>query len=104
MSPGDEEPEKSIDARNGDEMSENEQAVVEKGSKGRDVKFWALLRRHLYEVLCMVLFGVALLFFWQSVAYLMQRDYPGSVILAGVGLSVAHLGGLMARLALADRS
>jgi hypothetical protein len=66
--------------------------------------FWLTFRQHFYEVLCIVLLAVALLFFWQAIAYLMQRDYPATLLLGGVGLSVAHLAGLMARLALADRS
>lgn len=85
-------------------MSDRNDGVVDSRPSGREAPFWTTFRRHLYEILCVLLFGVSLLFFWQSLAYLMRRDYPGSVILAGVGLSVAHLGALMARMALADRS
>lgn len=65
---------------------------------------WLAFRRHLYEVLCLFLLAISVMFFWYSIAYLTHRDYPGALLLMGAGLSIAHLGGLMARLALADRS
>lgn len=66
--------------------------------------FRTLFRQHFYEVLCLALFVVSIVFLWQSVTYLVRRDYVASLILAGVGVTVAHLAGRMARLALADRS
>lgn len=62
-----------------------------------------LLRQHFYEVLCLALFVVSIVFLCQSVAYLAKRDYAASLILTAVGVSVAHLAGKLARLALADR-
>jgi hypothetical protein len=66
--------------------------------------FRTLFRQHFYEVLCLALFVVSIVFLWQSVTYLVRRDYVASLILTGVGVTVAHLAGRMARLALADRS
>ena len=74
--------------------------VRDPGSGG----FRTLFRQHFYEVLCLALFVVSIVFLWQSVTYLVRRDYVASLILTGVGVTVAHLAGRMARLALADRS
>ena len=62
------------------------------------------LREFLFEILCILLIVVSLVLLWYAVEHLGRRDYPGSLLLTGAGLSIAHLGGLMARLALADRS
>lgn len=65
--------------------------------------FRRLMREFLFEILCLLLISVSLVLMWYAVDHLARRDYPGSLLLTGAGLSIAHLGGLMARLALADR-
>jgi hypothetical protein len=61
------------------------------------------MRRHLFEVLAVLLIGGSLVFFWQSVSYLGQRDYVSAVIVTGIGLAVLSVGKELARLALVQR-
>ena len=61
------------------------------------------MRRHLFEVLAILLIGGSLVFFWECVSYLARRDYVAAVILMGIGLAVISVGKELARLALVQR-
>ena len=45
------------------------------------------MRRHLFEVLSVLLMGGSLVFFWECVSKLDNRDYVSAVILMGIGLA-----------------
>ena len=61
------------------------------------------MRRYFFEILALLLLGGSLVFFYECVGYLARRDYVGSLILLGVGLSVITVGKELARLALVQR-
>ncbi len=61
------------------------------------------MRRYLFEVLAVLLIGGSLVFFYECVSHLAQRDYVASIILLCIGVSVITVGKELARLALAQR-
>jgi hypothetical protein len=61
------------------------------------------MRRHLFEILAILLLGGSLVFFWECVAYLAKRDYVAAVILMGIGMAVITVGKELARLALVQK-
>lgn len=88
----------------GKQMSKSEKLEKTKGKQMRSSVFHWIFRGYFYEFLCLLLLTLSMVFFWYAISLVASRDYPGSLLLLGAGLSIAHLGGLMARLALADRS
>lgn len=61
------------------------------------------MRRHLFELLSVLLIGGSLVFFWQCISYLTQRNYVAAVIVMGIGLAVISVGKELARLALVQK-
>jgi hypothetical protein len=61
------------------------------------------MRRHLFEVLAVLLLLGGLVFFGECVRHLGRRDYLGSLLLAVVGVAVLNVGAELARLALIER-
>jgi hypothetical protein len=60
------------------------------------------MRRHLFEILTVLLLGSSLVFFYECVTYLAKRDYVAAIILTGIGICVLSVGKELARLALAQ--
>ena len=58
------------------------------------------MRRYLFEILAIALLGGSLVFFWECIGYLSQRNYVAAVLLMGIGLAVITVGKELARLAL----
>ena len=61
------------------------------------------MRRHLFELLSVLLIGGSLVFFWQCISYLNRREYVSAVIVLGIGLAVITVGKELARLALVQK-
>jgi hypothetical protein len=61
------------------------------------------MRRHLFEILAVLLIGGSLVFFWECVDRIANRDYVGALILTGIGLAVISVGKELARLALVQK-
>jgi uncharacterized membrane protein YczE len=61
------------------------------------------MRRHLFEVLTVLLIGGSLVFFYECVTYLAQRQYVSALVLCGIGISVISVGKELARLALVQK-
>lgn len=62
------------------------------------------VRRHLFELLALVLIIASLFFFYSTLGVLGRHDYMAAALLGGIGFVLVHVGAEMARLALADRS
>jgi hypothetical protein len=56
-----------------------------------------------FQSLSLLLFVSSLVFFWQSVTHLSQRDYVAAGMLIIIGFSALGAGSELARLALAER-
>jgi uncharacterized membrane protein YczE len=61
------------------------------------------MRRHLFEALTVLLIGGSLVFFYECVSYLAQRQYVSALVLLGIGVSVISVGKELARLALVQK-
>ncbi len=61
------------------------------------------MRRHLFEILSVLLIGGSIVFFYECAGYLAKRDYVASIILMGIGVAVIGVGKELARLALAQK-
>jgi len=61
------------------------------------------VRNYFFEVLSVLLIGSSLLFFWQCIDSMKQRDYVAAILLMCIGLAVITVGKEMARLALAQK-
>lgn len=61
------------------------------------------MRKHLFEVLAVLLLLGGLVFFGECVRHLGHRDYLGALLLAVIGVSVLNVGAELARLALIER-
>ena len=61
------------------------------------------MRRYFFEVLAVALIGGSLFFFKETLSYLAQRNYVGSLLVMGIGIAVISVGKEMARLALVQR-
>jgi uncharacterized membrane protein YczE len=61
------------------------------------------VRRHLFEVLSVLLIGGSLVFFYECTSYLARRDYVAALVLMGIGIAVIGVGKELARLALAQK-
>jgi hypothetical protein len=61
------------------------------------------VRRHLFEVLSVLLIVGSIVFFWECAGYLAQRDYVAAIILMTIGVAVIGVGKELARLALAQK-
>jgi hypothetical protein len=56
-----------------------------------------------FHLLSLLLFISSLVFFWQCVAHLTQRDYVAAAMLLVIGVSTLRVGSELCRLALAER-
>ena len=61
------------------------------------------MRRHLFEILTVLLIGGSLVFFYECVTYLAKREYVSALVLLGIGVSVISVGKELARLALVQK-
>jgi uncharacterized membrane protein YczE len=61
------------------------------------------VRRHLFEVLSLLLIGGSIVFFYECAGYLAHRDYVAALILMTIGIAVIGVGKELARLALAQK-
>ncbi|PID37876.1 MAG: hypothetical protein CSB49_08455 [Proteobacteria bacterium] len=61
------------------------------------------MRRYLLEVLCVLLIGGSMAFFYECIRFLAQRDYVAASLLMLIGFAVIRVGAEIARLALVRR-
>lgn len=61
------------------------------------------IRQYFFEGLSFSLMVSSLVFFYQCLRFLGQRDYVGAIILMFIGFAVIRVGAELARLALIER-
>jgi hypothetical protein len=61
------------------------------------------MRRYFFEILAVLLLGGSLVFFYECLDYLVDRDYVSALILMFIGIAVISVGKEMARLALVQK-
>ncbi len=61
------------------------------------------MRKYFFEIISLLLFAGALVFFVKSLSFLSKRDYVAAVILTFIGVSVISVGKELARLALVQK-
>ena len=61
------------------------------------------MRRYFFEVLAVLLMGGSLVFFYECIGYVSERNYVAAIILMLIGISVISVGKEMARLALIQK-
>ena len=61
------------------------------------------MRRYFFEVLAVLLMGGSLVFFFECIGYVSERNYVAAIILMLIGISVISVGKEMARLALIQK-
>jgi hypothetical protein len=61
------------------------------------------VRRYFFEVLAVLLMGGSLVFFYECIGYVSERNYVAAIILMLIGISVISVGKEMARLALIQK-
>ncbi|MBW2731930.1 MAG: hypothetical protein JRH20_06020 [Deltaproteobacteria bacterium] len=61
------------------------------------------MKHILLEIISIILFGASLVFFYQCVHFITQRDYVGALLLLLVGFAVIRAGVDLARLGFVRR-
>jgi len=61
------------------------------------------MHKYFFELISLLLFVGALVFFVESLSFLSRRDYVAAVILTFIGVSVISVGKELARLALVQK-
>ena len=61
------------------------------------------MKDHFFELVSLGLFVGSMVFFYESVGQIAERDYVGAILLLGIGFSVITVAKEMARFALAQR-
>ncbi len=61
------------------------------------------MRQYFFELVSLLLFGGALVFFLESLSFLSKRDYVAAIILTVIGFAVISTGKELARLALVQK-
>ena len=62
------------------------------------------MRRWFFEILAALLLCGSLVFFYDCIRSLAERDYVGAILLMFIGFAVIRVGADLARLALVDRA
>ncbi len=62
-----------------------------------------VVRKYFFEFLALALIGGSLIFFFETLHYLAERDYVAALFVMVIGVAVISVGKEMARLALVQR-